>query len=341
MNVQYLVTDLPTRTPERVAHMQEISALRRCIGGELLGLNPNARSPIRLPRLLFGFHKVRALRAREANIDLYHVYNADAYPYPVLRLLRRPIVYSIGGGVGTKRPNLRFFDGLAAVVVADERSRHQLEAWGVQDVTLVRTGIDTSRFTVSPLPLKSEIRLLVGSAPWTLAQFATKGVEALLAAAQRDRHLRLTFLWRGVLEEEMLRRVRQMNLSSRVTVLNRHVDVNEILSGVHASITLASAPDIVKSYPHSLLESLAAGKPVLVSRAIPMAHYVERTGCGIIIPSVTSEEVLTAVGSLTEQYAAMQRVAQAVGKQDFPQEKMIQSFQGLYERVIEAGDPVG
>jgi len=51
--------------------------------------------------------------------------------------------------------------------------------------------------------------------------------------------------------------------------------VNKTLVSVHAAITLADREGIIKVYPHSLLDALAAGKPVLVSRAIPMADYVE------------------------------------------------------------------
>jgi hypothetical protein len=66
-----------------------------------------------------------------------------------------------------------------------------------------------------------------------------------------------------VLTDKMERRVRQMNLENQVTVLNKQVDVNKILAGVHASITLAATPGIVKSYPHSLLDSFPCrlGRP--------------------------------------------------------------------------------
>ena len=40
---------------------------------------------------------------------------------------------------------------------------------------------------------------------------------------------------------------------------------------------------IVRSYPHSLIEALVTGKPVLVSRSVPMADYVEQAGCGVVV----------------------------------------------------------
>jgi glycosyltransferase involved in cell wall biosynthesis len=252
-----------------------------------------------------------------------------------LRLLKKPVLYSITCGVGEQRPNLRFFSALQGVVVADRRSLARLQSWGLENCNLVHTGIDIRRFSYTPNPLGSDIRLLVGSAPWTRGQFRTKGVEALLEAAQQNPRLKLVFLWRGVLTEEIERRVRQLNLNSQVTILDGLVDVNQILASVHASVVLAAAPGIVKAYPHSLLESLAAGKPVLVSGAIPMADYVEETACGVVVDQVTAAEVLTAIENLVGTYATRQQSARKVGQRNFSQQAMVASYRQLYERIID------
>ncbi len=334
MNILYHLTVLPPKMPAAEALSQEITALRGQFKGEVIYLNPNQRWPIYLPRLLFGFHKLKELRAKETNLHLHHLYNPDPFPFPILGRLRRPVVYTVSSGLGRQRPNVTFFNALAAVAVADERSLKTLQAWGIDNTVLVRPGIDTTRFTWSPLPLRPEIRLMVGSAPWTPAQFRTKGIEALLAAARQAPHLHLVFLWRGELAEEMARRVRRLNLENQVTVLNKLVDVNQVLANVHASITLATSPGIIKSYPHSLLDSLAAGKPVLVSRAIPMADYVAETGCGQVVDRVTPTDILTAVEVLTREYEHLQKSAQQVGQRDFSQQAMIASYRKVYEQVL-------
>ncbi len=337
MNILYHLTILPPPVPQAEALSQEIAALQRHFGGRTVYLNPNQRSPVYVPRLLFGFHKLRQLRALEAGVHVHHVYNPDPFPFPILRMLRRPVVYSLTGGVA-RRPNVSFFAKLAAVTVMDEGGLARLRGWGLENVSLARPGIDVSRLTPAPLPLGPEIWLMVGSAPWTRGQFRTKGVDALLEAAQRDPRLRLIFLWRGVLAEEMARRVQAMGLQAQATVLDRIVDVNRVLAEVHASVVLADASDIVKAYPHSLIESLAAGKPVLVSRAIPMADYVARTGCGVVVERVTPEGVLTAIARLKEQYDDLQRAARRVGQRDFALDGMIASFEAVYRRVVEGQD---
>lgn len=335
MEILYLLATLPPKLPAGEAIAQETGALQRHFGGETLHVNPNQHSPVFIPRLLYGFHKLKQLRAQAARITLYHFYNPDPFPFPFLRYLPRPVIYSVSCGVGNKRPNVSFFNQLAAVAAADERSLKRLQAWGLTNVALVRPGIDTARFTHSPLPLQGEIRLMAGSAPWTKGQFRSKGVEALLEAARQNPRLHLIFLWRGVLAEEMERRVQQMNLGGQVKVLNGLVDVNGVLAEVHASITLATNPALIKSYPHSLLDSLAAGKPVLVSRSIPMADYVEQTRCGEVAEDVTPADILTAVETLAGHYEARQQAARQVGQRDFSQQAMLTSFKKLYEQVVE------
>jgi glycosyltransferase involved in cell wall biosynthesis len=236
--------------------------------------------------------------------------------------------------VEKKRPNVRFFRSLAAVVVHDERSLKYLHALGMNNVFLVRAGIDTSKFTFSPVPLNAEFRLMVGSAPWTTEQFQTKGVDALLAVARQNPHLRLVFLWRGVLAHEMERRVQQLELGDRVTVINRKVEVNAVLAHVHASIVLADTAGIVKAYPHSLLDSLAAGKPVLVSRAVPMADFVEEKGCGVVVGNITPTGIQSAIDTLVERYHKLQDAARDVGQRDFTREQQLASFRAVYDHVL-------
>lgn len=337
MNVLYHLTILPPKIPQAEALSQEISALQSAFGGELIYLNPNISSPVYLPRLLFGFPKLLELRRREAHIDLHHVYNPDPFPFPILRFLRRPLVYSLSSGVGEKRPNIRFLSRLTAVTVPDERSYQRLRGWGLKNVHLVRAGVANGRFNHTSQPLDGQLRLLVASAPWTVAQFQSKGIDALLALAARRPDVELIFLWRGHHLAEMRRRVAAHNLADRVQVIDELVDVNAILATVHATVNLASTEGIVKAYPHSLLDSLAAGKPVLVSRAIPMADFVAETGCGAVVAAVTPQAIGQAVNQLVAHYAGMVETAVRLGQQEFTLQKMIDAYLTVYQTALEAG----
>ena len=327
----HLMIPRPTQ-PALDAVVQEVEHLRMRLGGEIVYLNPARRPGSLYPERLYGLHRLFYLRRREANVGLHHIYNPHLFCFPYLRWLRRPIIYSVTAGLGSpQRPrNLTALERLSAIVVSNERDQETLRDWGLRNVHVIRPGIDTSRFGPAPPPAGPGLTLLAGSAPWTRAQFRSKGVEALLAAAEARPDLHLVFLWRGLLFEEMQAQVAQRGLQARVEVINRWVDVNEVLGRVHAAVVLATESTLVKAFPHSLLESLAAGRPVLVSRTLPMADYVEQTGCGQAVATVSCEGVLAALRQLEMNYETHRAATLRVGQRDFSREMLVETYSRLY-----------
>ena len=331
MSILYHLTIPRPAHPALDAVVQEAMALQAQFGGAVVYLNPTRRPGSRYPERLYGLHRLPYLRRQEATIRLHHVYNPHLFYFPYLRWLRRPIIYSVTAGLRPQRPaNLERLGRLAAIVVSNERDLTTVRGWGLENAHVIQPGIDTSRSSPTPPPPGPGFRLLAGSAPWSAAQFHSKGIEALLAAAEARTDLRLVCLWRGILFEEMQARVARSGLGERVEVINRRVDVNAVLARVHAAVVLAQEATLVKAFPHSLLEALAAGRPVLVSRALPMADYVERTGCGQVVETVSPEGVLEALERLAMNYDAHQATALRVGRRDFSRKALMNEYERLY-----------
>lgn len=332
MRVLYHLTIPPSPLATLDAVVQEVEALRALSedGGQVIHLYPGRTPGTRFPRRWWGLQHVPYLRRAEQDFDIHHIFNPDPFPFDLLRFLRRPIVYTATAGArGADRTIIqRLAQRVHTLVVPTEAERAELSQWSISNVVAIRPGIDITHFSHTPPPTKP-FTLLMGSAPWTIEQFESKGVEVLLEAAQARRDLRLIFLWRGLHVEEMERRVVQRGLGERVTVINRQVDVNEVLAQVHAAIVLADDTKLVKAYPHSLLEALAAGKPVLVSRAIPMSDYVEQTSCGKVVERVNPQSLLAALDQLEADYETCGATALRAG-QDFSQRQMIQAYRQLY-----------
>jgi glycosyltransferase involved in cell wall biosynthesis len=333
MQVLYHLTIPPSPWAALDAMVQEVEALRALSenGGQVLHLCPGRAPGTRFPRRWWGLQHVPYLRRVEGQFDIHHIFNPDPYPLDILRFMRRPVVYTAAAGAqGADRKTVqRLAQRVHTLVVPTEAARAELNEWGISNVVAIRPGIDVTRFSHTPPPLKP-LTLLMGSAPWTVEQFKSKGVEALLEAAQARPDLRLIFLWRGLHLQEMERRIAQKGLKDRVTTINRQVDVNEALAQVHAAVVLADDTRLVKAYPHSLLEAMAAGRPVLVSRAIPMADYVERTGCGQVVEAVNFQSLLAALDQLEADYEACRAAALRAGRRDFSQQQMVGAYRQLY-----------
>jgi glycosyltransferase involved in cell wall biosynthesis len=299
-------------------------------------LHPGKTPQTRWPRHCWGLQRLAAIWRAEKDFHLHHIFNPDPFDFPMLRFLRRPVVYSaVGGSAAGHGSGLsRLARRVARLVVPSESDCRELRLRGLSNTAAIAPGIDTTRFAAVPPPPGPPWTLLVGSAPWTEEQFESKGVKALLSTAQQRSDLRLVFLWRGVLLEAMERRVREAGLGHRVEVLDRRVDVVALLARTHAGVVLAERPSLVKAFPHSLLESLAAGRPILVSEPLAMADYVSRHGCGVVAPTVNETAVHAATNRLLRSYESCRQRALAVRAKDFGLERFLASYDSLHREVL-------
>jgi len=143
------------------------------------------------------------------------------------------------------------------------------------------------------------------------------------------------FLWRGLLLGELQRRIARRGMSARVEIINAPADVNGVLARVHATVVLAETERQVKAYPHSLMESLSAGKPALVSGCIPMADYVAQAQCGEVVPRLTPDDLRAAIRGLMDHYAERQAKALARGRADFALAPMLEAYGEVYAEAVQ------
>ena len=335
MNILYHLTSPSPPIPGTDAVFQEIEALCRRFGGECLQLFPLRRPSRIFPKLLYGLHQRRALRRREPSVDLHHLYYATLYPFPWLRALRKPLIYSAVTGVGSHVAGGRadWLKTVHTIVSCNPRDEAVLRALRPARYRIIRPGIAVERFTYTPCPLNQELILLVGSVPWIHRQFQTKGIDLLLDVAG-SLPLRLVFLWRGLLRDELQRRIARRGMNRRVEIINEAIDVNRVLARVHATVVLAETEKLVKAYPHSLMESLAAGKPVLVSGCIPMVDYVTEAQCGEVVPRLTPDDLRAAIQRLMDHYGERQAKALARGRADFALAPMLESYGEAYAEAV-------
>lgn len=323
----------------RDAVVQDIIALQKQLPDSRINhLYPGTKPGTKLPRLFWGLPQIGKLRRAEASIMLHHIFNPDFYPFAVLHWLKKPIIFTAVTGLGqtSQKTAKKTAKMVHTLVVPTQEDQQQLRKWGIHNTAVIGTGIDTDRFYYQPPPANKPFTILMGSAPWTEAQFRSKGVDALLAAAQQQPGLHLIFLWRGLLLPEMKQRVQYAGLADRVTILTEQVEVNDVLATVHAAIVLAEKQNLVKAFPHSLLESLVAGKPILVSQTLAIANYVKENRCGVGVTAVTPTAFLHALKQLKDNYTHYQQNALIAGPRDFGLDQFLQAYQSLYKTVLAA-----
>jgi glycosyltransferase involved in cell wall biosynthesis len=321
--------------PELDAAVQDGMQIIAAVGGEINFLYPWKKAKFFFPRFFCGIHQLGHLRRVERRVDVHHIFSNGFYPYPVLMYLRKPIVVSsvigLSGESSIQFP--RILRHISQFIVPADRDRRLMESWGYQDVHVITPGIDLQKFSISKYRDASKFVVLSGSAPWNHEQFSTKGVDLLLAAARKLPWLHIIFLWRGRLLDEMKKKVKRSKIESQVTILADQVDVNEVLRKVHAGIVIAANRKVVKGYPHSLLEALATGKPIVASGCLQIAKYISNHGVGEIVESMRLEDVVRSLERIRVNYYNCVHQVVALDLTRFSQNNMINQTLKVYEKL--------
>lgn len=324
--------------PGTDAVFQEINMLAAHFNAQTLNLYPLSFPTRWFPPMLLGMHCQKELAKLDKAGDLHHVYHPLPRIFPILRNLAKPIVYSVIAGLDCARklPAKKDMALPAAWIVGSTADADKLLAAGARKCRVIRPGINLQPFlSVPPPPVQPPFTILAGSAPWVPAQFHQKGFELLLNECAKRKDMKLILLWRGRMEPELRRKINALAINDQVEVVNQHVNVSEYLAKAHAAIVLADQARVVKSFPHSLIEALAAGRPVLVSRCIPMSEYVQENNCGTVLDDLTPESFDVALEHLRANYNEAAQLAKEVAARDFSTEQMISEVQSLYSEVLD------
>lgn len=331
MSVLYLHTAPPPKFAQTDAGYQETSLLKSHFGGVELSLFPFRQPSRLLPRAAYGWHLHEQLRLHESKLVLNHIFMPSIQHYPVLKVLHNPTILSIQAGIHhmTMR-KYKHLQKVSKVLVNNPRDGVILKSWGIKHYALIHPGVDTQHISNDHPDIGDPFTILMASAPWEKGQFTSKGIDLLLEAVSKTTGLRLTLLWRGILVDDLRERIRRWGVHDRVRIINEFIDINQILKEAHAVVLLASATDLVKAYPHSLIEGLAAGKPLITSQAIPMSDYIQDHDLGEVLDDFTTTSLLKSIDQLRHTYERKRSSVVSKGASDFNPKRMLDQMKLIY-----------
>lgn len=333
MKILYHITLSPPRIPGTDAVFQEVETLATRFEAKIIRWYPFSHYFSFLPPFIFGLHKLVDIWKKEQNCDVHHLFFSIWYPFPLLFLLRKPVIFTVAGGLAHSlqyAPRKKIH-----LVLASEHEQRQAKERGWKNTSVVYPGINTrALISIPPAERSKEFVLLAGSAPWEKSKFVQKGFYLMLKLVKLNPDIRLITLWRGVLFEEWKAMIEEYEVTDRVEVYNNWVEIDAIMPRVHAAIVLADRGGIVKAWPHSLLEALTANRPVVISRVIPMASYVEEHETGVVVETMEYKELEEAIHTLIKDYEKYQKSASQTGDL-FSIDRNIHAYQDIYNTVLE------
>jgi len=246
---------------------------------------------------------------RRHEIQIVHTYNfyANVFTIPPAKLAGARVVASIrdmGAYLSTTQRRLqKFVCGLADRVLVNANA---IRDWLIADgydadrITVIPNGIDLKRFEQPALTgsLHSEFGLPV-NAPLVGVVGRVKplkGIEDFLRAAAvvapRFPNARFLIIGDGLIaqgrtisrddayRQELLNLIAQLGLRDRLVLTGSRTDVERILPQLSVSVL----PSLTEGLSNSLLESMAAGLPVVATRVGDSSEAVEDGESGILVP---------------------------------------------------------
>jgi glycosyltransferase involved in cell wall biosynthesis len=206
-------------------------------------------------------------------------------------------------------------------------------------VVTIRNGVETGRFRQA-LDV-AELRRGLGFAPDdTVAAVIArlepqKGHDVVLdaATALRDRFPRLRFLFvgGGSTEGALRAEVERRGLAGRVVFTGFRTDSADLLRAADCSVLVSTK----EGMSNTLLESLAAGRPVVASTVGGNAEVVT-PDVGMLVPPRDAAALTSALSSLLSDPAVMAEMGErgrARAERDFSVTRMAGDTAALYEEL--------
>lgn len=303
------------------------------------------------------------------SIEVAHSYGfySNLFAIPAARLARVPLVVASIRDCGEtltpmQKHAQKIFCGMADCILANaEGVRRWLvhEGYPARKIHVIRNGIVSQAMSASASgrPKDGSLHREFGFAPGAplvavLSRLnAMKGLEHFLEAASRvaRTHPGVRFLIIGGAsrkgDDTYLRQLEQyaasLGLERRVVFTGFRTDVNRIL----AEIDISVLPSLSEGLSNSLLESMAAGVPVIATRVGGTPEAVEDGQSGVLVPAGDPRALAEAMNGLLDNPERARSLGQAGRSRvlsQFSIERMVHDTESLYFNLLnEKHSPAG
>ena len=331
--------------PEIEAVSREVRELAdRFADSRVVAVSPHLSLIVRDGGRTLGFHPVWDPLLRllfpliERGADVNHVYGEPG-PWVFYKTLKKkPTVLTVASEKGDLV--LPFLARCGAVVAQTREFKRRLLQAGVapEKVHLIYPGVDLEGFRPAPVPPSTDTpRVLFASAPRSAEEMAPRGVNLLLDWAARDpnSHLRLLYrAWaggdtayaptRGRIDGEGLKNVELTH--------GAEAAMSALYPRFHFTVIPYTTADGGKECPNSLVEGLACGVPVLISRSAPFSGFVAEHKCGVVFEP-TPEGLQKALEIGMENRRALSVAARETAESCFSRSWAMDAYAELYRTV--------
>jgi L-malate glycosyltransferase len=298
----------------------------------------------RLQSMRARYRLARYLRKSEIAVAHSFDYYTNLTLIPAAKLARTPVVIGSQRQLGDlltpvqRRAQTAMFRWCHCVVCNSQAAAERLAQQGLpQDkLAVIGNGLPPAAFaTATPLAPRRQGVFRVGM----IARMNTrsKNHRILLEAAARLRNRLLDFelvlVGDGPLRAELEHYAEQLGIRGRVQFLGDRRDIPVILASLHVTVL----PSASESLSNAILESMAAGVPVIASKVGGNVELVADSR-GILVPPddvAALECALLRISEGEELRATLGRTAKKFAEDNFTVERMRHKYEELYAQLLD------
>lgn len=288
------------------------------------------RGPEKSLPLPFALLALPLLRWARSAFPINHIFASLTERLLIPRLKGERTILTVtkdSPALGAIERNLAHLRDIRYVVVESEWHRELLRQGGVGEeaIQLIRPGVEIRPYREA----KGAFTVLFATSPLSGHDLLSRGVFLLVQAAKALPDVRFLMVWRDHALTDLQSVIAREQVDN-VEIWNGLIpDMGAVYDQVHATALPGLTAASLKPAPHSGLESLAHGKPLLVSRPTSIAPLVARAGCGLEFdPSV--DALVEAIHRLRDHYPEYQATCHDTARRYFSRAVFLERYRELY-----------
>jgi glycosyltransferase involved in cell wall biosynthesis len=215
-------------------------------------------------------------------------------------------------------------------------ARRQLLDLGVapERIELILPPVDVDRFRPSPAPAEPFTVLFVSS-PDRKEWLTARGVDLLLDAAALCPEMQFRLVWRpwGDSASEVMSWIAFRNLRNVDLRIERISDMPDIYAKAHVTVAPFRDLEKCKPAPNSIAESLACGRPVVVSDQVGFSEMIAEAGAGLVC-GMDPGEIAEQLKHIRDRWVTYSRCARSLAEERLAAPLFLDAYRRVYEALI-------
>lgn len=298
--ITHLVTVPRPRILGTDALWNEALLLAKEFPGSCQSIFPISKPTSLIPKSWIGLTQI----FKRKGDKIIHIHSQFLYYFPFFKFTKAKIIYTVATSIKIQHlKNIEKLKTLDKIIVCSTDDKDKLDTLGLGNVICIAPGLNLSH--IKPQPKRKNrtpFKILTASAPWERSQIEKKGYPLIFQFLKKNEDFHFTILLRGTFEEELKQLAKEYQVSSRCTFINKKVDVNSYFKEIDATLLITNQQEIIKAYPHSLIESLAANKPIITTENIAIGRFTKNHTCGVTLKNFNLLELETRITELSQNY---------------------------------------